>query len=48
MVTIIALQVRQYWLDIQEIGKRILVTEKAVTQAEENLRVNRDCYENGL
>jgi len=29
-------------------GKRILVTEKKVTQAEENLRVNHDRYENGL
>jgi outer membrane protein TolC len=46
--TKVALQVRQYWLDIQETHKRILVTEKAIAQANENLRVNRDRYENGL
>ena len=44
----IELQVRQYWLATQETQKRVTVTEKAVGQAEENLRVNRDRYENGL
>jgi len=44
----IALQVRQYWLDVQETAKRIPVTEKAIAQAEENLRVNRDRYEHGI
>lgn len=46
--TNVALQVRQYWLDVQETRKRIQVTEKAIAQAEENLKVNRDRYENGL
>jgi outer membrane protein TolC len=46
--TQLALQVRQYWLDVQETRKRIRVTEKAISQAEENLKVNRDRYENGL
>ncbi|RKZ80771.1 MAG: TolC family protein [Gammaproteobacteria bacterium] len=44
----ISLQVRQFWLDVQETDKRIPVTEKAIAQAEENLKVNRDRYENGL
>ena len=46
--TKVALQTRQYWLDVQETHKRIQVTEKAIAQAEENLKVNRDRYENGL
>ncbi len=48
LATMLALQVRQYWLDGQETSKRILVTEKAIAQAKENLRVSRDRYENGL
>lgn len=44
----ISLQVRRFWLDVQETDKRIPVTEKAIAQAEENLKVNRDRYENGL
>jgi len=44
----IRLQVRQAWLDVQETGKRIVVTKDAIAQAEENLTVNRDRYENGL
>jgi len=48
LATKVALQVRQYWLDSQETRKRILVTEKTIAQAKENLRVNRDRYENGL
>jgi len=48
LVTNITLQVRQYWLDAQETSKRIRVTQKAIAQAEENLKVNRDRYEDGL
>jgi len=48
LVTNVALQVRQHWLDVQETRKRIRVTEKAIAQAEENLKVNRDRYGNGL
>ena len=43
----IALQVRQAWLDVQETRERTRVTEAAVAQAEENLRVVRDRYRNG-
>ena len=46
--TVIELQVRQAWLDIQETRKRVEVTQSAIAQAEENLRVNRDRYANGL
>jgi len=48
LVTQVALQVRQYWLDVQETRKRIRVTDEAISQAEENLKVSRDRYENGL
>ena len=44
----VKLQVRKYWLDTQETQKRIKVTEASISQAEENLKVNRDRYENGL
>jgi outer membrane protein TolC len=48
LVSIVALQVRQAWLDVEETKKRILVTQSAIAQAEENLRVVRDRYGNGL
>lgn len=48
LATKVALQVRQYWLDSHETQRRILVTEKIIAQAKENLRVSRDRYENGL
>jgi outer membrane protein TolC len=44
----IGLQVRQAWLYVQETRKRITVTQSAIAQAEENLRVVRDRYVNGL
>jgi outer membrane protein TolC len=48
IASIVALQVRQAWLDVQETGKRCTVTHSAIAQAEENLRVARDRYANGL
>jgi len=48
LASIVALQVRQAWLDVEETHKRILVTQSAIAQAEENLRVVRDRYGNGL
>jgi outer membrane protein len=48
LASIVALQVRQAWLDVEETKKRILVTQSAIAQAEENLRVVRDRYGNGL
>lgn len=43
----IELEVRGAWLRLQETRQRIRLTEKAVEQAEENLRVVRDRYRNG-
>jgi len=45
--SMIALEVRQAWLTRDETEQRIIVTERAVEQAEENLRVARDRYRNG-
>ncbi len=39
---------RKQWLAVDETRQRIKVTEEAVRQAGENLRVNRERYENGL
>lgn len=44
----IGLQVRQAWLDFQETQKRITVTQQAIAQAEENLKVTTDRYLQGL
>jgi len=46
--SLIRLQVRQAWLDVGESRKRTEVTRAAIAQAEENLRVVRDRYVNGL
>ncbi|MGR9014015.1 MAG: TolC family protein [Gammaproteobacteria bacterium] len=46
--SMIALQVRQAWLDIQETQKRIAVTQQAIAQADENLKVTTDRYQQGL
>jgi outer membrane protein TolC len=43
----IALQVQNTWLDEQETRKRVLVTEKAIEQAEENLRVAKVRFSQG-
>ncbi|RLA53188.1 MAG: TolC family protein [Gammaproteobacteria bacterium] len=48
MATSITLEVRQYWLDVQETRKRVQVTKDTIAQADENLKVNRDRYDNGL
>ena len=44
----ITLQVRQSWLEIQETRKRIEVTQGAIAQAEENMKVTSDRYQQGL
>ena len=44
----IKLQVNQAWLDMNESRERIKVTKQALDQAEENLRVSRDRYQEGL
>ncbi len=46
--SLIELQVRQAWLDVEETGQRVRVTADAVGQAEENLRIARERYGAGL
>lgn len=46
--SLIALQVRQSWLDAEETRERVRVTADAVDQAEENLRIARERYGAGL
>ncbi len=48
LASVIGLQVRQSWLEVQTTRKRIDVTQSAITQAKENVRVVRDRYVNGL
>ena len=48
LASLIGLQVRQTWLDVEETRKRLAVTQSAIAQAEENLLVARDRYANGL
>jgi outer membrane protein TolC len=46
--SLIALQVRQSWLEVGETRQRVQVTGGAVEQAEENLRIARERYGAGL
>jgi outer membrane protein TolC len=43
--SIIALEVRQKWIDLDTARKRVLVARKTTAQADENLRVARDRYQ---
>jgi outer membrane protein TolC len=44
----ILLQVRQAWLDSQETQQRLQVAKQTIVQADENLKVTNDCYQQGL
>ncbi|ASJ76568.1 TolC family protein [Granulosicoccus antarcticus] len=44
----IRLQVRSAWLSINEARRRMDVAQKAVAQAEQNLKVAKDRYQNGI
>jgi outer membrane protein TolC len=46
--SMIALEVRRAWLDIQETRCRLAVTREATQRAEENLRVAKKCYALGM
>lgn len=48
LMSMIGLQVRQAWLDTQETQKRIDVAKQAIEQANENLKVSIDRYQQGL
>jgi outer membrane protein TolC len=45
--SLISLQVRQAWLDLNESLQRIKVTEQALHSADEDLKVTRDRYRSG-
>ncbi len=44
----ILLEVRQIWLDTQEAQQRLQVAKQAIMQANENLKVSTDRYQQGL
>lgn len=46
--SLIELEVRREWLATDEAARRLATTETAVGQADENLRVARDRYRNGV
>jgi outer membrane protein TolC len=46
--SMIQLQVRQAYLDVQEAQQRIEVSRQAIQQADENLKVTTDRYQQGL
>ena len=48
VVSAVSLQVRRAYLDLKAAEERIQVAEAAVTEAEENLRIVKNRYENGL
>ena len=48
LVSTIRLQVRRAWLDLEETKQRVRVSQKALQQADENTRVTRKRYQNGL
>ena len=45
---LIRLQVRSAWLRVKETDELVLVTKNTITQAEENLKVTRNRYREGL
>jgi outer membrane protein TolC len=48
LTSMIGLQVRQAWLDAQESQKRVEVAKQTIAQANENLKVSTDRYQQGL
>jgi outer membrane protein TolC len=48
LVSQMALQVRQAWLAIEETKKRLETAKKTIAQADENLKVSTDRYQQGL
>ncbi len=45
---LLRLQIRKAWYDLTDAYRQALLAEEAVAQAEENLAVNQDSYDNGL
>ena len=48
LMSVIGLQVRQAWLETQETQKRIEVAKQTIEQANENMKVSMDRYQQGL
>ncbi len=48
LASLIELQVRQAWLDMQESRKRVQVSKETLEQAGENLKVTRNRYKEGI
>jgi len=48
LISQVQLQVRQSWLDVQETVKRTEVAKSAIAQADENLKVSTERYQQGL
>ncbi|MDH5768653.1 MAG: TolC family protein, partial [Nitrospirota bacterium] len=44
----IKLEVKKNYLDMENAGEKIQVTKEAVSQAEENLRINKIRYKEGI
>jgi outer membrane protein TolC len=48
LTSMINFQVRQAWLDINDAQQRIDVTQQAIAQADENIKMTVDRYQQGL
>lgn len=48
LISTMAMEVRQAWLEIAETKKRLTTAEKTIAQADENLKVATDRYQQGL
>ncbi len=45
---LLLLQMQKAWQDFSDAYKQVLLSEEAKVQAEENLKVNQDSYNNGM
>ena len=45
---LLLLQMQKAWQDLLDARKQVLLSEEAKAQAEENLKVNQDSYDNGM
>jgi len=45
---LLLVQMKKAWCDLNDARKQVMICEEAKAQAEENLKVNNDSYQNGL
>jgi outer membrane protein len=45
---LLMLQIQKAWQDFSDAYKQVLLSEESLAQADENLKVNQDSYDNGL